>query len=114
MDFIEQQWTVEKEKAPIFKGLRTSWDYVKQYNGGGAGTRTPDTGIMIPLLYQLSYTATSKIRGLKYCIAVFLSRQSIGRSKSQITKNKFKTFRPFDLEFRYYWGFGACYLMLIP
>lgn len=27
-------------------------------NGGGAGTRTPDTGIMIPLLYQLSYTAT--------------------------------------------------------
>ncbi len=26
-------------------------------NGGGAGTRTPDTGIMIPLLYQLSYTA---------------------------------------------------------
>jgi hypothetical protein len=30
-------------------------------NGGGAGTRTPDTGIMIPLLYQLSYTATSGI-----------------------------------------------------
>lgn len=25
--------------------------------GGGGGTRTPDTGIMIPLLYQLSYTA---------------------------------------------------------
>ena len=30
-------------------------------NGGGAGTRTPDTGIMIPLLYQLSYTAPGKI-----------------------------------------------------
>ena len=29
--------------------------------GGGAGTRTPDTGIMIPLLYQLSYTAPRKI-----------------------------------------------------
>jgi hypothetical protein len=29
-------------------------------NGGGAGTRTPDTGIMIPLLYQLSYTAPGK------------------------------------------------------
>jgi hypothetical protein len=29
----------------------------KGKNGGGAGTRTPDTGIMIPLLYQLSYTA---------------------------------------------------------
>jgi len=55
MDFIEQQWTVEKEKAPIFKGLRTSWDYVKQSNGGGAGTRTPDTGIMIspPPLFQV-------------------------------------------------------------
>jgi hypothetical protein len=26
--------------------------------GGGAGTRTPDTEIMILLLYQLSYTAT--------------------------------------------------------
>src|SRR3970040_27934 len=26
--------------------------------GGGAGIRTPDQGIMIPLLYQLSYTAT--------------------------------------------------------
>ena len=25
--------------------------------GGGAGIRTPDQGIMIPLLYQLSYTA---------------------------------------------------------
>ena len=25
--------------------------------GSGGGTRTPDTGIMIPLLYQLSYTA---------------------------------------------------------
>ncbi len=32
-------------------------------NGGGAGTRTPDTGIMIPLLYQLSYTAPKKLRG---------------------------------------------------
>ena len=32
-------------------------------NGGGAGTRTPDTGIMIPLLYQLSYTAPRKFRG---------------------------------------------------
>lgn len=32
-------------------------------NGGGAGTRTPDTGIMIPLLYQLSYTAPKKFRG---------------------------------------------------
>ncbi len=30
-------------------------------NGGGAGTRTPDTGIMIPLLYQLSYTAPRKL-----------------------------------------------------
>lgn len=30
----------------------------EEENGGGAGTRTPDTGIMIPLLYQLSYTAT--------------------------------------------------------
>ncbi len=26
-------------------------------SGGGGGIRTPDTGIMIPLLYQLSYTA---------------------------------------------------------
>ncbi len=32
-------------------------------NGGGAGTRTPDTGIMIPLLYQLSYTAPKNLRG---------------------------------------------------
>ncbi len=30
-------------------------------NGGGAGTRTPDTGIMIPLLYQLSYTAPGQL-----------------------------------------------------
>jgi hypothetical protein len=30
-------------------------------NGGGAGTRTPDTGIMIPLLYQLSYTARENL-----------------------------------------------------
>ena len=27
--------------------------------GGGAGTRTPDTEIMILLLYQLSYAAHS-------------------------------------------------------
>ena len=46
-------------------------------NGGGAGTRTPDTGIMIPLLYQLSYTATRKFRGTRYCITVFLSRKRI-------------------------------------
>lgn len=26
-------------------------------NGSGGGTRTPDTGIMIPPLYQLSYAA---------------------------------------------------------
>ena len=26
--------------------------------GSGEGTRTPDTRIMIPLLYQLSYSAT--------------------------------------------------------
>jgi hypothetical protein len=45
-------------------------------NGGGAGTRTPDTGIMIPLLYQLSYTATRKFRGTRYCITAFLSRKS--------------------------------------
>ena len=29
-------------------------------SGGGEGIRTPDTRIMIPLLYQLSYTAPSK------------------------------------------------------
>jgi hypothetical protein len=44
--------------------------------GGGAGTRTPDTGIMIPLLYQLSYTATRKFRGITYCITVSLSRKT--------------------------------------
>jgi hypothetical protein len=38
-------------------------DSVGKKNGGGAGTRTPDTGIMIPLLYQLSYTAPRKFRG---------------------------------------------------
>jgi hypothetical protein len=47
-------------------------------NGGGAGTRTPDTGIMIPLLYQLSYTATGEFdRWLKYSITAFLSRKTI-------------------------------------
>src|SRR5690242_6877140 len=28
--------------------------------GGGGGIRTPDTGIMIPLLYRLSYAAQSR------------------------------------------------------
>ena len=47
-------------------------------NGGGAGTRTPDTGIMIPLLYQLSYTATGEFdRWLKYSITAFLSRKTV-------------------------------------
>jgi hypothetical protein len=55
----------------------------EEENGGGAGTRTPDTGIMIPLLYQLSYTATRKIRGTRYCIVVFLSRKSNGFIKTQ-------------------------------
>ena len=36
------------------------WCNALKMNGGGAGTRTPDTGIMIPLLYQLSYTAPRK------------------------------------------------------
>jgi hypothetical protein len=45
---------------------------------------------MIPLLYQLSYTAPGKFRGLRYCIAALLSRKSIGikfpttNDKSQI------------------------------
>ena len=33
---------------------------------------------MIPLLYQLSYTAPEKFRGLRYCIAPILSRKSDG------------------------------------
>jgi hypothetical protein len=53
----------------------------RRENGGGAGTRTPDTGIMIPLLYQLSYTATRKIRGIRYCIMTNLSRKSDGYQK---------------------------------
>jgi hypothetical protein len=32
--------------------------------GGGGGIRTPDTGIMIPLLYQLSYTAVNGAIGV--------------------------------------------------
>src|SRR6478735_8238953 len=35
--------------------------FLGEEGGGGGGTRTPDTGIMIPLLYQLSYTATGAI-----------------------------------------------------
>ena len=31
---------------------------------------------MIPLLYQLSYTAPRKFRGIRYWIAAFLSRKS--------------------------------------
>ena len=34
-----------------------------QEGGGGGGIRTPDTGIMIPLLYQLSYTAQHEAIG---------------------------------------------------
>ncbi len=34
---------------------------------------------MIPLLYQLSYTAPEKIRGLRYCIAPILSRKTCPR-----------------------------------
>jgi hypothetical protein len=30
--------------------------------GSGGGTRTPDPWIMIPLLYQLSYSAIDRIR----------------------------------------------------
>jgi hypothetical protein len=33
---------------------------------------------MIPLLYQLSYTAPGKFRGLRYCITPILSRKSDG------------------------------------
>ncbi len=60
----------------------------REKNGGGAGTRTPDTGIMIPLLYQLSYTAPGKklkIRGIRYCITVVLSREE---SKFEIRISK--------------------------
>ena len=32
-----------------------------EVGGGGAGTRTPDTEIMILLLYQLSYAAEPRI-----------------------------------------------------
>ena len=34
--------------------------HVAAKSGGGAGIRTPDQGIMIPLLYQLSYTAAGQ------------------------------------------------------
>ncbi len=37
-----------------------AWGKMGGENGGGAGTRTPDTGIMIPLLYRLSYAAPEK------------------------------------------------------
>ncbi len=47
---------------------------------------------MIPLLYQLSYTAPKKFRGLRYCIGGFLSRKSEGsemppHSKRYTVKN---------------------------
>ncbi len=38
---------------------------------------------MIPLLYQLSYTAPKKIRGLRYWIMSVLSRKSDGFVRSR-------------------------------
>jgi hypothetical protein len=32
---------------------------------------------MIPLLYQLSYTAPRKFRGIRYWITAFLSRKTV-------------------------------------
>ena len=43
------------EKLPIDKVDREA----SHQNGTGAGIRTPDKRIMIPLLYQLSYTGTA-------------------------------------------------------
>jgi hypothetical protein len=50
----------KKKKPLFFRGFWMRLDFIGLKNGGGAGTRTPDTGIMIPLLYQLSYTAPEK------------------------------------------------------
>ena len=47
-------------------------------NGGGAGTRTPDTGIMIPLLYQLSYTAPGKFQRLTILYRAFFVKKNDG------------------------------------
>ncbi len=60
-------------------------------NGGGAGTRTPDTGIMIPLLYQLSYTATCG-RFRQEVKILYPPRFVKGKygMKIQITKSKFQ------------------------
>ena len=46
-------------------------------NGGGAGTRTPDTGIMIPLLYQLSYTAPENQRHTILDYGLFVKKNLI-------------------------------------
>ena len=35
-------------------------------NGGKGGSRTHDTGIFSPLLYQLSYLATRRVSAKKY------------------------------------------------
>ena len=37
--------------------IRLKRNGAREMGGGGAGTRTPDTEIMILLLYQLSYAA---------------------------------------------------------
>lgn len=55
--------TIIKKKKPLSEGLSKCTNLFGTKTtliGGGAGTRTPDTGIMIPLLYQLSYTAPEK------------------------------------------------------
>lgn len=86
----------------------------EQENGGGAGTRTPDTGIMIPLLYQLSYTATRNFRGIRYCSAAFLSRKTYSLNRV----SSFRIFSSssfFDLQAMQYRarGFTARRLILI-
>ena len=44
--------------------------------GAGGGTRTPDLGIMIPVLYRLSYTGTFSVKKLSIdCKVYYISPQ---------------------------------------
>ena len=43
--------------VPIAKQAGDTWPPACESSGGGEGSRTPDTGIFSPLLYQLSYPA---------------------------------------------------------
>ena len=65
---------------PLYRGMGPEGTEMngEEKNGGGAGTRTPDTGIMIPLLYQLSYTAPGKFQRLTILYRAFFVKKNDG------------------------------------